>query len=362
LSDGTGVGPDEFNLVGGAGQVHALANERADPIWRRMEYRDYYETLNVPRTASADEIKKSYRRLARKFHPDVSKEKDAEAKFKQLQEAYEVLKDPEKRAAYDQLGSNWKAGQEFRPPPDFGGGFEFRGRPAGGAGGYDSFSDFFSTLFGGAAGAGGPFGDTGYGMGGGGRRRAAPARGRDHHARIDVDLEEAFRGGTRMFELQRPTIDDHGHLQTHKHTVKVNIPAGITQGQQLRLAGQGEGSQTGGGAGDLFLEVHNRPHRQFEVEGRDVTTALPLAPWEAALGATVTVPTLGGNVEMRIPAGAQSGQKLRLRGRGLPGNPPGDQFVLLKVVLPPADSPKARELYEQMKRELPFDARGADVS
>jgi curved DNA-binding protein len=324
-----------------------------------MEYRDYYETLNVPRTASADDIKKSYRRLARKFHPDVSKEKDAEAKFKQVQEAYEVLKDPEKRAAYDQLGSNWKAGQEFRPPPDFGGGFEYRGPPPGGAGGYDSFSDFFSSLFGGAAGGGSPFGDAAYGMGGGGRRRARPSRGRDHHARIDIELEEAFRGGTRMFELQRPQIDEDGMLRNRKHTVKVAIPPGITQGQQLRLAGQGEESPGGGGSGDLFLEVHIRPHKQFEVDGRNVTVTLPLAPWEAALGATVAVPTLGGEVEMRIPAGAQSGQKLRLRGRGLPGKPPGDQFVQLKVVLPPADLPKARALYEQMQREIPFDARAA---
>ena len=338
-----------------------------------MEYRDYYETLNVPRTAAADDIKKSYRRLARKFHPDVSKEKDAEAKFKQVQEAYEVLKDPEKRAAYDQLGSNWKAGQDFRPPPDFGSGFEHRARPGGGsAGGYDSFSDFFSSLFGQqgfnqGGGGGNPFEQPPFGSGGGGgRSRRAPARGRDHNARIDIELEEAFRGGNRTFELKRPQVDSEGLLQMRKHTVKVTIPPGITSGQQLRLAGQGEESPNGGETGDLFLEVNIRPHASFELEGRNVTSTLPLAPWEAALGATVPVPTLGGQVDMRIPAGAQSGQKLRLRGRGLPGTPAGDQFVQLKVVLPPADSPKARELYEQMKRELPFDARAtprsADVS
>jgi curved DNA-binding protein len=326
-----------------------------------MEYRDYYQTLNVPRSAAADDIKKAYRRLARKYHPDVSKEKNAEEKFKQVQEAYEVLKDPEKRAAYDQLGSNWKAGQEFRPPPDFGGGFEFRGGPRGSADFDASFSDFFSSLFGGAGGS--PFGNGGGGFGtGGGRARRTPRKGRDHHARIDLDLEEVFRGGTRTFELQRPELADDGTLQMRKHTVKVNIPAGIAEGQQLRLGGQGEGSTSGGASGDLFLEVHIRPHKQFKLEGRDVTVTLPVAPWEAALGATVTVPTLGGPVEMRIPAGAQSGQKLRLRGRGLPGNPPGDEFVQLKVVLPPADSPQARALYEQMQREMAFDARAADTA
>lgn len=324
-----------------------------------MEYQDYYKTLNVPRNASAEDIKKAYRRLARKYHPDVSKEKDAETKFKQVQEAYEVLKDPEKRAAYDQLGSNWKAGQEFRPPPDFGGGFEFRGGPRGAGADFESsFSDFFSTLFGGGngpfGGAAGPFGAAGAGT----RRR--PRKGRDHHARIDIDLEEAFSGGTRTFELQRPELTDEGTLTLRKHTVKVTIPAGITDGQQLRLAGQGEPSPAGGPPGDLFLEVHIRPHKRFRLEGRDVTVTVPVAPWEAALGGTVTVPTLGGAVDVRIPPGAQSGQKLRLRGRGLPGNPPGDEFVQLKIVLPPADTPKARAFYEQMKRELPFDPRASE--
>ncbi len=329
-----------------------------------MEYRDYYQTLGVTRTATADEIKKAYRRLARKFHPDVSKEKDAEEKFKQVQEAYEVLKDPEKRAAYDQLGSDWKSGQQFRPPPDWGSGFEFRGGAPGGGfrsrgfGGMGAgsgagdeaevdpaFSDFFSQLFGG----GSPFGA----RGGGARARA----GRDHHARIDIELEEAFRGGSRNIELKRAEIGPDGNLRTSTHTVKVTIPAGVTDGQSLRLTGQGEQSMNGGRAGDLYLEVHIRPHRQYQLEGKDVTVTLPVAPWEAALGGTVEVPTLGGTVGMRIPPGAQTGQKLRLRGRGLPGTPPGDEYALLKVVLPPADTPEAKALYEQMQRELAFNPR-----
>jgi curved DNA-binding protein len=324
-----------------------------------MEYRDYYKILGVARTAAADEIKKSYRRLARKFHPDVSKEKDAEQKFKEVQEAYEVLKDPEKRAAYDQLGSEWKSGQQFRPPPDWGSGFEFRGGPRQGRarqGGAhaeeyeeaEGFSDFFSSLFGGRG-----FGGAGGNPFGGGGNRAA----RDHHARVDVDLEEAFAGTTRTLELKRPELKSDGTLDLKTHTVRVTIPSGVTDGQLIRLAGQGEQSTGGGRPGDLYLEVHIRPHRHFQLEGRDVTLTLPIAPWEAALGATVTVPTLGGGVEMRIPLNSQSGQKLRLRGRGLPGQTPGDQYVQLKVVVPPANTPEARTLYEEMKEKLDFNPR-----
>jgi curved DNA-binding protein len=316
-----------------------------------MEYRDYYKILGVVRTATADEIKKTYRRLARKYHPDVSKEKDAEAHFKEVQEAYEVLKDPEKRAAYDQLGSEWKSGQQFRPPPDWGSGFEFRGGARRGGGGTEEevfesegFSDFFSSLFG----AGGPFAS-----GPTTRSRA----GRDHHARIDIDLEEAYGGASRTLDLKRPELKPDGTLELRGHTVRVTIPAGVTDGQLIRLAGQGEAGPGGGRAGDLYLEVHLQPHRLFQVEGRDVTLTLPVAPWEAALGASVQVPTLGGPVDMHIPAGAQSGQKLRLRGRGLPGQPPGDEYVQIKVVLPPANSPQARELYEEMRGKLAFDPR-----
>jgi curved DNA-binding protein len=320
-----------------------------------MEYRDYYSVLGVARTAAAEDIKKSYRRLARKYHPDVSKEKDAEQKFKELQEAYEVLKDPEKRAAYDQLGSDWKTGQQFKPPPDWASGFEFSGgaRPRGGGRtqGFEEegFSDFFSSLFGGAS----PFGASG-------RRQQQP--GRDHHARIEIDLKEAFGGGTRTLELKRPDLKSDGTVELRSHTVRVTIPAGVTDGQLIRLAGQGEAAPGGGRAGDLYLEVHVRPSRLYQLEGRDVTLTLPIAPWEAALGATVTVPTLGGPVEMQVPAGAQSGQRLRLRGRGLPGSPPGDAYVQLKIVLPPADSAAARSLYEEMRAKLgSFDPR-ADLT
>lgn len=333
-----------------------------------MEYRDYYQILGVARTATADEIKKAYRRLARKFHPDVSKETNAEQKFKELQEAYEVLKDPEKRAAYDQLGSEWKSGQQFRPPPDWGGGFEFRGGPRQGRGGArqgtrqggarqteefeeaEGFSDFFSSLFGGrgftAGGGGSPFG--------GASARAA----RDHHARVDIDLEEAFAGTTRTLELKRPQLKPDGTVDLKSHTVRVTIPAGVTEGQLIRLAGQGEQSAAAGGRpGDLYLEVHIKPHRLFQLEGRDVTLTLPIAPWESALGASVTVPTLGGGVEMRIPPNSQSGQKMRLRGRGLPGPTPGDEYIQLKVVVPPAISPEARALFEEMQQKLDFNPR-----
>jgi curved DNA-binding protein len=309
-----------------------------------MEYRDYYKTLGVERTASADEIKKVYRRLARKYHPDVSKEPNAEEKFKEVQEAYEVLKDPEKRVAYDQLGPGMQSGQEFRPPPDWGSGFEFRGRPRGRSNPEmdAQFSDFFSSLFGGR----GAFAEG----------ESFTRSGRDHHARVDIDLEEAYRGGARMLELRRPQQKGDGTLELIGHQVKVAIPAGITDGQQLRLAGQGE-SGHGGQPGDLYLEIHIHPHELYQLDGRDVTVILPIAPWEAALGASVTVPTLGGPVQMRIPEGSRAGQKLRLRGRGLPGKPPGDEYLQLSIALPPADSPKARAFYEQMRRELPFDPR-----
>ena len=307
-----------------------------------MEFKDYYKVLEVARDASADDIKKSYRKLARKFHPDVSKEPQAEEHFKQVQEAYEVLKDPEKRAAYDELGANYGAGQQFRPPPDWGSRFEFRGEPGGDAG----FSDFFSSLFGDRS----PFG-------GSGRSSGFRGRGEDSHAQLDVTLEEAYAGAQKTIELSRPEVVG-GRVQTRARTLRVSIPAGVAEGQMIRLAGQGSaGMGSESPSGDLYLKVHVLPHELYELEGRDVTITVPIAPWEAALGQSVSVPTLGGPVDMKIPAAARAGSRLRLRGRGLPGDPPGDQYVVLKIVVPPVTSARAKELYEQLKAESAFDPR-----
>jgi curved DNA-binding protein len=319
-----------------------------------MDYKDYYQIMGVERSSTQDEIKRAYRKLARKFHPDVSKEAKAEDKFKELQEAYEVLKDPEKRAAYDQLGARWKQGQDFRPPPDWGQGFErsthFGGEDAAG------YSDFFSSLFGERS----PFGASGQsGAGGRGGARGFAASGQDHVARIEVTLEDAYRGGQQTIELKSPELAADGHVVVKPRTLRVTIPAGVIEGQQIRLTGQGSPSMSGGRAGDLYLEVTFATHPHFTAQGRDITLTLPIAPWEAALGETVNVPTLGGSVDMRIPAGARAGQKMRLKGRGLPGpgGTAGDQFIVLKIVTPPADTPRAREVYEQMKQSLPFDPR-----
>jgi curved DNA-binding protein len=307
-----------------------------------MEFKDYYTIMGVARDATQDEIKRAYRKLARKYHPDVSKEKDAEARFKEVGEAYEVLKDAEKRAAYDQLGANWKAGQEFRPPPGWDAGFEFSG---GGFTGGDSadFSDFFESLFGRARGFGG----------GGGRGGASfHAQGQDRHAKVLIDLEDAYNGASRAISLRIPEVDGQGRVQTREHKLNVTIPRGIRAGQHLRLAGQGAPGLGQGGAGDLFLEVEFRPHPHYRVEERDVYIELPVAPWEAAMGAAVKVPTPGGAVEMKIPPGSGSGRKLRLKGRGIPAGTPGDFYVVLQIVVPPADSAAAKALYDTMATQF----------
>jgi curved DNA-binding protein len=306
-----------------------------------MEFRDYYTIMGVARDATQDEIKRAYRKLARKYHPDVSKEKDAESRFKEVGEAYEVLKDAEKRAAYDQLGANWKAGQEFRPPPDWDAGFEFSG---GGFTGGDSadFSDFFESLFG-----RGPRG--GGGRAGGG---AFHAQGQDRHAKVLIDLEDAYSGATRSISLRVPEVDAQGRVVTREHKLNVTIPRGIRAGQHLRLAGQGSVGLGQGKAGDLFLEVEFAAHPLYRVEARDVYLDLPVTPWEAALGASVKVPTPGGAVEMKIPAGSAPGRKLRLKSRGIPASTPGDFFVVLQIVAPPADDAAAKTLYENMAAQF----------
>jgi curved DNA-binding protein len=323
-----------------------------------MKFKDYYQTLGVAREASADDIKRAYRKLARKYHPDVSKEKDAEARFKEVSEAGEVLRDPEKRAAYDAAGSQWEraqaAGQgreqDFQPPPGWDAGYEFSGRgaadgsPFGGA----DHSDFFEALFGHAA------------RGGGARARRPDAHmpGQDHHAKVLIDLEDAYRGAKRSISLRVPVLDDEGRGVLQDRTLDVNIPKGIREGQHLRLAGQG-GPGLGSGAppGDLYLDIAFNPHRLYRVDGRDVYLDLPLTPWEAALGASVGVPTPDGRVEMTIPPGSIGGRKLRLKGKGIPGPTAGDFYVVLAIALPPADNPKDKAAYEAFAAAFEFNPR-----
>jgi curved DNA-binding protein len=321
-----------------------------------MEYKDYYKLMGVERDATQDDIKRAYRKLARKFHPDVSKEADAEAHFKDLGEAYEVLKDPEKRAAYDQLGANWKAGQDFNAPPGWDAGFEFSGGGFTGAPGGDSgFSDFFESLFGRdfSRGANAGFGGREAYRG----RQAYQARGSDHHARVLIDLEDAMNGATRSISLHVPAVDAQGHVATKERVLKVRIPKGVKQGQHIRLAGQGNPGYGEGQAGDLYLEIEFNPHSIYRVDARDVYLDLPVAPWEAALGASVKVPTPGGAVDMKIKPGTANGSKMRLKGRGIPGSPPGDLYVILQVELPPATSEQAKAVYRNMQQELDFNPR-----
>jgi curved DNA-binding protein len=314
-----------------------------------MEYKDYYKIMGLERNASADDIKKAYRKLARKYHPDVSKEANAEEKFKSLGEAYEVLKDPEKRSAYDQLGANWQAGQEFRRPQ----GWEY-GNGGGGMGGqggqgFGDVSDFFESLFG-----GGGFG--------GQRGRHARAQqsvsmpGEDYHGKIQISLEDAFHGASRQVKIPIAEIEDNRRV-TRSRTLNVKIPAGVKTGQQIRLTGQGGVGIGAGKRGDLYLEVEVSKNSIFDIIGNNVYHTLLVSPWEVALGATVPVPTLGGGVELKIPPNSQGGQQLRLKGRGMPGTPAGDQYVILKIVIPQPVSEKSKTLYEQLAKETAFNPR-----
>ena len=311
-----------------------------------MQFKDYYQVLGVDKSATQDEIKRAYRKLARKYHPDVSDMADAEEKFKQLGEAYEVLKDPEKRAAYDRLGNNWQAGQDFHPPPGWDAGFEFSG---GGFTGNDSsaYSDFFEALFGRGF----------HHSRSAGSRGGFRMRGEDHHARVLIDLEDACHGSTRAITLQSPMVDANGHVITRERTLNVKIPKGVKPGQQIRLAGQGAPGTAGGEAGDLYLEIEFKPHPLYRVDGRDLSLDLPVTPWEAALGARVKAPTPAGKVDIKIPPGSQSGNKLRLRGRGIPGQPPGDLYAVLQVVAPKPANDRQRQLYEQMRQSFQTNPR-----
>lgn len=305
-----------------------------------MQYKDYYDVLGVDRGADVAEIKKAYRRLARKYHPDVSKERDAEERIKEINEAWDVLGNDDKRRAYDELGHNWKAGQEFRPPPDWSGSTDGMDVDD-----LDAFSEFFKAIF----------GDRRFSEGGaqgfhrrgfaGGPGRHYQTKGADQHGGVSVSLEEAFRGARRKLRLNSD------------RTIEVRIPKGVIHGQRIRLTGQGAPGVGGGPSGDLYLEVTIADHRRFRLDGRDVLLELPIAPWEAALGATVRTPTLGGNVTVKVPAGSQTGRKLRLKGKGLPGPTVGDQYVILQIVTPPANDEAARACYRRMSEEMPFEPR-----
>ncbi len=299
--------------------------------------------MGLERDVSQDEIKRVYRKLARKYHPDVSKEEKAEERFKEVGEAYEVLKDPEKRAAYDQLSKNWKAGQDFTPPPEWDAGFEFSGGPDASADA-SAFSEFFASLFG---------HDTAYSD----QQHGGGVQGEDHHARIIIDIEDAYHGSQRSITLNSPKIDTQGRLIIQERTLNVKIPKGISAGQRIRLAGQGTPSINGGQGGDLFLEIEFKPHSLYKVDGRDISIELPVTPWEAVLGATVTVPIPGGKVQMTIPEGSSGGRSLRLKGKGIPGKIPGDLYVILHISLPPAENEQSRELYRRMKETMSFNPR-----
>ncbi|MBU3587493.1 DnaJ domain-containing protein [Polynucleobacter sp. 31A-FELB] len=321
-----------------------------------MKFRDYYETLGVARGATEAEIKAAYRKLARKYHPDVNKEAGAEEQFKAVGEAYSVLKDTEKRAAYDRMGANWKNGQDFTPPPNWNEGFEysdgnFGGGHGGFGGGYEGDqSEFFESLFG--------RGRHRQGGRGGNPRQGMDFKGQDHHAKILIDLADAYNGAKRTIALHMPTQDANGHVSTQERKLDVSIPKGIKAGQNLRLAGQGGPGMGSGAAGDLYLEIDFHPNPIYRVDGKDVYLDLPLAPWEAALGTTVNIPTpAGSTLELKIPAGTATGRKMRLKEKGIPSKEAGDLYVVPNIVLPSADTDAQKEAYQSLEKAFDFNPR-----
>jgi curved DNA-binding protein len=311
-----------------------------------VDYKDYYKIMGLDKNCSQDEVKRAYKKLARKYHPDVNSEADAESHFKELGEAYAVLKDTEKRAAYDQLGADWQSGQDFTPPPGWDSGFEYSG---GNTGSNADFSDFFESLF------GQPFGS-----GQAGRQyRPNSTRGEDRHAKVSIDLGDAYQGATRSVTLQSAELDQQGRIVNKQRTLKIKIPKGVKQGQRIRLTGQGGPGFEGAPRGDLYLEIEFNPHAIYRVDQHDVYLDLPVAPWEAALGATIKVPTPSGSVDLSIAAGTKSNQKLRLKGRGIPAKSPGDLYAVIKIALPPADTDEAKAIYRKMQTDLAFNPRSS---
>lgn len=303
-----------------------------------MQYKDYYKIMGITKTASQDEIKRAYRKLARKYHPDVSKEKNAEEHFKEVGEAYEVLKDPEKRAAYDQLGANWQSDQPgFQPPPDWAAGFEFHGDTNTDS--ETDFSDFFASLFGQRS------------AGFQGTHQAQHTQGEDSHAKVFIDLEDAYHGASRSLTLRTTVLDREGRPEIKNRTLNIKIPKGIKEGQTIRLQGQGSPALSGGKAGDLYLKIEFNPHSIYKVNGRDVSLELPITPWEAMLGAKVQIPTPAGKVDLKIPPTTSSGKRMRLKGRGIPAKISGDFYITLEIVLPDTLSKKEKSLYEALQQE-----------
>ncbi len=312
-----------------------------------MKFIDYYQALGCKKDATQDEIKRAYRRLARKYHPDVSKDPKAEERFKEIAEAYEVLRDPEKRKAYDRFGSNWKQGQEFKPPPGWDTDSHFRTSGTTFSGGGD-FSDFFESLFGASR-----FGRSDSRF----DNRGFMVRGEDRHAKLVINLEDSYNGSHRTITLNKSTLGPDGRITSQPHALQVAIPKGIIQGQQIRLEGQGSPGMQGPN-GDLFLEIAFADHPTFTIQNRDILLTLPVSPWEAALGSVVKVPTLGGAVDLKIPANSQTGKKLRLKGRGLCSkSQKGDQYVTLSIMTPPAQTSEQKDFYHRMSEIFSFNPR-----